>query len=125
MPPGDFRIAVSQRLWERAGDLAQQEQPVKNGIPQYPVFVPLGTADAIQVLADGPRGVSKVGDVQMCPFTGFWLDGWPGGGCLGFWRVASRADGWFSGWSATPIAWKSASYAGCRDCHPGHRRAHG
>jgi hypothetical protein len=28
-------------------------------------------------------------------------------------------------WSATPIAWKSASYAGCRDCRPGHRRAHG
>jgi hypothetical protein len=27
--------------------------------------------------------------------------------------------------SVTPIAWKSASYAGCRDCHPGHRRAHG
>lgn len=42
-----------------------------------------------------------------------------------FRHVASRADGWFSGWSATPIAWKSASYAGCRDCHPGHRRAHG
>jgi hypothetical protein len=54
-----------------AGDLAQQEQPVKNGIPQYPVFIPLSAADAIQVLADGPRGVSKVGDVQVVtPHTG-------------------------------------------------------
>jgi hypothetical protein len=25
----------------------------------------LSTADAIQVLADGPRGVSKVGDVEV------------------------------------------------------------
>jgi hypothetical protein len=40
MPPGDVWIAVSQRLGERAGDLAQQEQPVENGIPQYPVFIP-------------------------------------------------------------------------------------
>jgi hypothetical protein len=32
---GDVRIAVSQRLGERAGDLAQQEQPVKNGIAQH------------------------------------------------------------------------------------------
>jgi hypothetical protein len=40
MPPGNVRMAVSQRLRERAGDLAQREQPVKNGIPQYPVFIP-------------------------------------------------------------------------------------
>jgi hypothetical protein len=63
--PGDVRIAVSQRLGERAGDLAQQEQSVKNSIPQHPVFIPLGTADAIQVFADGPRGVNKVGDVHV------------------------------------------------------------
>jgi hypothetical protein len=63
MPPGDVRIPVSQRIGERASDLAQQEQPVKNGIAQYTIFIPLSTVDAIQVLPDGPRGVSKVGDV--------------------------------------------------------------
>ena len=69
--PGDVRIPVSQRIGERASDLAQQEQPVKNGIPQIPGLYPLSTADAIQVLADGPRGVSKAGDVQVItPHTG-------------------------------------------------------
>src|SRR6202044_981266 len=63
--PGDVRIPVSQRIGERASDLAQQEQPVKNGIAQYTIFIPLSTVDAIQVLPDGPRGVSKVGDVQV------------------------------------------------------------
>jgi hypothetical protein len=53
MPPGDVRVAVSQRLGEAASDLPKQEQSVEDGITQYPVFIPFRTADATQVLADG------------------------------------------------------------------------
>jgi hypothetical protein len=54
-PPGSGIAATWGARWRSP----QQEQPVKNGIPQYPVFIPLSTADAIQVLADGPHGVSR------------------------------------------------------------------
>jgi hypothetical protein len=49
---------------QRTSDLAEQKHPVRDRVTQDLIFVPPLAADAIQVAADGPRALYKIGDVE-------------------------------------------------------------